>query len=90
MKRIAILGGSFNPMHIGHAEMIEKAREILKPDELWLMPAKKPPHKPAYEYASNTDRVEMLKAYADDFSDVFVNETELTMEGFTYTANTMQ
>ena len=90
MKRVAILGGSFNPMHIGHAEMIEEARRVLAPDELWLMPAKKPPHKAAYEYAGDEHRVNMLKAYASDFDDVFVDETELHMDGFTYTANTLK
>ena len=90
MKRVAILGGSFNPMHSGHAAMLNAARDVLKPDELWLMPAKKPPHKPSYEYVDDADRLLMLKAYAEDYEDVFVNDTELSMEGFTYTANTMQ
>lgn len=90
MKRVAVLGGSFNPMHVGHAAMLDAARRQLVPDELWLMPAKKPPHKPAHEYVDDADRLNMLNAYAKEFPDVYVNDTELYMEGFTYTAMTFK
>ncbi len=88
-KSIAILGGSFNPMHNGHAAMLSAARKTLSPDELWLMPAKKPPHKPSYAYAEDADRVAMLAAFASDYPDVKVCTEELAMEGFTYTSVTM-
>lgn len=89
MKRIAILGGSFNPFHNGHAAMLDAARTQLQPDELWLLPAKQPPHKPSYGNITDRERTAMLEAFAADFNDVKVCTAEMEMQGFTYTANTL-
>lgn len=89
MKRVAILGGSFNPFHNGHAAMVQAAREQLNIDEIWLLPAKQPPHKQSYGNISDDDRVGMLRAYAASYEDVHVYTIELEMDGFTYTANTL-
>ncbi len=90
MRRIALLGGSFNPFHNGHAAMAEAALDQLKPDELWLIPAKQPPHKPSYGKITDESRLEMLNAYAQKRDRVKVSTEELTAEGFTYTADTLE
>lgn len=89
MKKIAILGGSFNPFHNGHAAMIDAVRKELSPDEIWLMPAKKPPHKPSYGFVSDSDRICMLEEFSQDYKDVHVCTKEIAMTGFTYTFQTM-
>ncbi len=89
MKEILIFGGSFNPLHNGHFAMIEAARVQLSPDEIWLMPAKQPPHKPSYGGISDEDRIGMLTEFAKGHKDICVRRDELDMEGFTYTANTL-
>ncbi len=90
MKKIAILGGSFNPFHNGHAAMIDAVRKWLSPEEIWLMPAKKPPHKPSYGYISDNDRINMLQVFSQDYDDVSVCKKEISMTGFTYTFQTMK
>ncbi len=89
MKKIAILGGSFNPFHNGHAAMVNAVRKGLCPDEIWLMPAKKPPHKPSYGFVSDNDRICMLEEFSQDYNDVHVCTKEISMPGFTYTFQTM-
>lgn len=89
MKKTVILGGSFNPFHNGHEAMLKAAMDELHPDECILMPAKKPPHKPSYNYVTDDDRLGMLQAYAQNHPGIIVDTTELYMDGFTYTANTL-
>lgn len=69
--------------------MINAAAAQLEPDEIWLMPAKQPPHKPSYGRVSDKDRAAMLEAFAADFRNVKVCTLEMSMQGFTYTANTL-
>jgi nicotinate-nucleotide adenylyltransferase len=90
MKTIAILGGSFSPFHNGHAAMVLAAKNQLRPDEIWLMPSKRPPHKPSYGTITDKDRVKMLKLFSKKLEGVSVCTKELEMEGFTYTADTLE
>jgi nicotinate-nucleotide adenylyltransferase len=53
--RIAIFGGTFNPVHTAHITMAKQARESFGLDEVWFVPASHPPHKtggerPGYEH----------------------------------------
>ena len=45
MRRLGILGGTFDPIHIGHLVMASYAIDALNLDEVWFMPAQTPPHK---------------------------------------------
>ena len=45
MKRLGILGGTFDPIHIGHLVMASYAIDALRLDKVWFMPAQTPPHK---------------------------------------------
>ena len=48
MKKVIILGGSFDPIHKGHILILKEAMKELKIDEGWLMPAKNPRWKKGY------------------------------------------
>ena len=48
-KRIGMLGGTFNPIHLGHLEMAARTQAALAPDEMILMPDGDPPHKTPQE-----------------------------------------
>ena len=88
--KTALLGGSFNPFHNGHAAMSQVILRDNLADEVWLLPAKKPPHKPSWGYAPNEDRLAMLNAYAERNDKISVCDIELKLEGITYTAKTLE
>ena len=44
-KKIGIMGGTFDPIHVGHLILGEKAYEQLHLDKVWFMPSGNPPHK---------------------------------------------
>jgi len=57
--RIGIMGGTFNPIHIGHLILAENAYEQFNLDRVLIMPSGKPPHKENLESASTEHRVKM-------------------------------
>lgn len=59
--KIGIYGGSFNPVHNGHIYLALTAAEEFGLDKVYLVPSKKSPHRSDDEYASDTDRLEMLR-----------------------------
>ena len=59
--RIGILGGTFNPVHIGHLILAEEAREKLGLDKIIFVPTALPPHKDNLNIAPAGDRLKMLK-----------------------------
>lgn len=60
-KRIGIMGGTFNPVHIGHLRLAESAYEQLELDTVWMMPNAVPPHKAGQQILSKEHRITMLK-----------------------------
>lgn len=61
---IGLLGGTFNPVHLGHLALARAAREAFGLDEVWLIPCAVPPHKTTAGLASNADRLAMLRLAA--------------------------
>ena len=45
MRKIGLLGGTFDPVHFGHLRLAEACREALQLEEIWFIPAALPPHK---------------------------------------------
>ena len=64
--RIGILGGTFNPIHIGHLILAEEAHFKLKLDKLVFVPAFVPPHKSSLEVIGAKDRLEMIRLAIED------------------------
>ncbi len=90
MKKIVIFGGTFNPIHIGHVEMLSALCEVNNLDKILLMPDKIPPHKICDVLASDIHRLNMCKMIADRFNNVFVSDLELNREGKSYTIDTVK
>ncbi|GIQ69735.1 nicotinate-nucleotide adenylyltransferase [Xylanibacillus composti] len=89
--RIGILGGSFDPVHLGHLIAAERAREELRLDEVWLMPAFVPPHKrQAGDAAPAADRLAMLERAIAPYAGIRVTDIEIKRGGISYTADTMK
>ncbi|MFA4843046.1 MAG: adenylyltransferase/cytidyltransferase family protein, partial [Candidatus Omnitrophota bacterium] len=59
--KIGILGGTFNPIHIGHLILAEEAREKLGLDKIIFVPAYLPPHKDTMNIAPAKVRLDLVK-----------------------------
>ena len=83
------MGGTFDPIHLGHLRAAENAREGLSLDEVRFLPAQVPPHRPA-PVSSARDRFAMV-ALATALHPRFVaDDLELQREGPSYTVTRSQ
>ena len=87
--RIGIFGGTFDPVHLGHLIMAEQCREAGELDEVWFIPAARPPHKQDRSLTSFGQRVEMLALAIAGMPAFRVNELEKDRAGPSYTADTL-
>ncbi|AUM62782.1 nicotinate-nucleotide adenylyltransferase [Spiroplasma monobiae] len=85
MKRIALFGGSFDPVHTDHVNIIKSCKDKLHFDEVWVVPAYVNPFK-NLSTSSVTQRLEMLKlALKDlDFAKIDTYEISKQTSSFTY------
>ncbi|MEN9221660.1 MAG: nicotinate-nucleotide adenylyltransferase [Thermostichus sp. BF3_bins_97] len=88
--RIAILGGTFNPVHQGHLIMAEQALWQFDLDQVLWMPAGDPPHKPLAAGASTADRLAMVKLAIADHERFACSELEIHRRGRSYTIETLR
>ena len=85
----AIFGGTFNPFHMGHYEMLKALNESEKIGKILIMPDRIPPHKSANELIDDADRIKMCEIVAADFSKAQVCDIEFKREGKSYTYDTV-
>ncbi|MHB8376511.1 MAG: nicotinate-nucleotide adenylyltransferase [Dehalococcoidia bacterium] len=87
--RVGVLGGTFDPVHIGHLVLAEQARAALALDSVLFMPAGEPWRKNSRAITPGPQRREML-LLAIAGNDTFgISDLELRREGPTYTADTL-
>ena len=83
-KKIGIMGGTFDPIHVGHLILGEKAYEQLHLDKVWFMPSGNPPHKQNRDgRASDEQRVEMVKKAISGNPHFELSLIEMNEEGYT-------
>jgi nicotinate-nucleotide adenylyltransferase len=86
--RVGVLGGTFDPIHLGHLALAEAAIECARLDLVLIVPAAVPPHRsPAL--APAVDRVEMCRLAAASDPRLEVSEVEVGREGPSYTLDTL-
>ena len=85
-----MLGGTFDPPHIGHVVMACEARWQLELDEVRLVPARTPPHKLDREMAPPDARAHWTEAAVAGRPGLTVSRIELEREGPSYTADTLE
>ena len=88
-KRIGILGGTFDPVHLGHIMIAKEAKEALELDELILIPAGQPMFKPRAVVTSSKHRLEMLRLAIEGIDYLKLSTIEIEREGPSYTADTI-
>lgn len=90
MANIAIFGGTFNPFHIGHYEMLRSVCDLDFIDRVFVMPDKIPPHKKCDYLASDTHRKNMCAIACKDFCKAELCLIEFEREGKSYTVDTIK
>lgn len=88
--KIGVIGGTFNPVHIGHLILAEEAREKLGLDKVILIPTAMPPHKDASGIAPAEDRLKMLKLSVKGNKFFSVSDMEIRRRGRSYTIDTLR
>jgi nicotinate-nucleotide adenylyltransferase len=89
-RRIGVLGGTFDPIHVGHLDAAEAARIELALDEIWLIPSLTPPHRPAGPMASGFHRFAMVALAVAERPHYRACDIELQRAGRSYTIETLQ
>lgn len=88
MKKIGIIGGTFDPVHTGHLFIANEVRERLALDQIWFIPNKIPPHKERM-VTSSEHRLEMIRLAIMGNEYFKVNSLEIDREGRSYTFDTI-
>jgi nicotinate-nucleotide adenylyltransferase len=89
--RIGVLGGTFDPPHVGHLLLASDAREALRLDRLIFVPASTQPFKvDAPPVASPQDRFEMVRLAVADAPGYTVDDTEIGRKGLSFTVDTLE
>ncbi|WP_117169162.1 nicotinate-nucleotide adenylyltransferase [Paraliobacillus sediminis] len=89
MKKVGLLGGTFDPPHIGHLMIAEEAYTQLALDEIWFIPSYEPPHKEK----TTTDvsqRINMVEEAIADNDHFFLDTIEVDRLGKSYTFDTIK
>jgi nicotinate-nucleotide adenylyltransferase len=88
--KIALLGGSFDPVHVGHLSLAEALHRELAYDLILLVPANAPPHKDLASDTRAADRLAMLRLAITGRSYCSVDDCELARGGVSYTVDTVR
>lgn len=89
-KRIGLLGGTFNPPHLGHLYLAKAMYDEFSLDKVVFIPLGDPPHKTGERIASATDRINMLRIMTEEYPYMSVSSIETEREGLTYTVDTLK
>jgi len=88
--KIGILGGTFNPIHIGHFILAEEIREKIGLDKIIFVPTYLPPHKNNTDIAPAWDRYRMIKLAIKRNPFFLVSDFEIKKDGLSYTIDTIK
>ena len=87
--RIGLLGGTFNPIHLGHLRAAVEVKEGFSLNEIYLIPCAIPPHRKSGHVAGATDRFEMTRLATSNTPDFSASDVELKRSGPSYTIDTI-
>lgn len=88
LNSLAIMGGTFDPIHIGHLRSALEARELLGCDELRFIPCHQPPHR-AEPSVSSEQRLHMIELAIADEPRFRIDAREIERAGPSYTIDTL-
>ena len=86
---IGIMGGTFDPIHVGHLAVAEEAREALGLERILFVPAGIPPHKPEGTFATAADRSAMVELAIAGNREFELSRVDIDRAGPSYTADSV-
>lgn len=87
--KIGIIGGTFNPVHIGHVMLAKNFNELVGFDRILVIPSGTPPHKEYLASVTDKNRIDMCRLAFDE--DIFtVSDMEIKRGGKSYTIDTLR
>ncbi|MGI6073465.1 MAG: nicotinate (nicotinamide) nucleotide adenylyltransferase [Fermentimonas sp.] len=89
-RRIGILSGSFNPIHIGHVMLASYISEFSDLDEIWLVVTPNNPLKSSMTMVDENLRLDMVKNSLKEYDNIRVSDIEFDMPRPSYTINTLE
>ena len=90
LLRFGILGGTFDPIHLGHCRLAEETGEDLKLERVFLVPAAAPPHKEGKPITSFQHRLEMTRIAAQGSPRLEALDLEGRRQGVSYSIDTLR
>ncbi|SHI48311.1 nicotinate-nucleotide adenylyltransferase [Clostridium cavendishii DSM 21758] len=90
MRKIGVLGGTFDPIHFGHMYIAYEAYKKLGLEEIIFMPGGNPPHKRGNEVTDGILRYEMVEKAISDYSFFTISDYEIRKETLSYTYETLR
>lgn len=88
--RLGIMGGTFDPIHVGHLAVAEEAREALRLDRVLFVPAGQPPHKVPGSVTAIRHRLAMVEAAIADNPSFELSPIEVERPGPSFTVDTVE
>lgn len=88
--KIALLGGTFNPLHNGHIKLAREVRNQLDYNKIIFVPSNIPPHKQVSDSITAEERLHMLKIALSDYDWADFSDCEIVRKGVSYTADTLR
>jgi nicotinate-nucleotide adenylyltransferase len=89
-KKIGLYGGTFDPIHYGHLNLVIQVMELRALDEVWLIPTGVNPFKIDKDLADAKYRLDMTRKAAEPFPNLKVMDNELRREGVSYAIDTLK
>jgi nicotinate-nucleotide adenylyltransferase len=89
-KKMGILGGTFDPIHMGHLVLAQQVKEKLKLGQVMFIPCLIPPHKTRRKLSPAKDRFRMVETAVQDNLAFSVSDMELKRGGLSYTVDTLR
>src|SRR3954469_16627609 len=88
-RRLGVLGGTFDPIHYGHLDAADAARQALCLEEIRLLPSFDPPHRATDPRATAFHRFALIALAINDREGYTASDAELRREGPSYTIDTL-
>ncbi len=90
IRRIGLLGGTFDPIHEGHLTLAEAARKQLQLDEVWLVVSPQNPFKAADELTDERHRLALVQSAVANRPGLVASDVEFALPRPSYTASTLR